>query len=67
LVSTAVNESITPAHIVVLLALMLTVGTADETTDMVSEFDVTCTGFAQLALDVNKQLTTSPLVKPVAE
>lgn len=54
-----------PEQIVVAEELMLTLGTNIGFTVMVTPFEVTTVGLAQLALDVRTQVTTSPWLRAV--
>jgi hypothetical protein len=59
LVGVAVKFTVVPAQILELSATMLTAGTAEETTLIVNEFEVTVVGLGQAAFDVSSQVITS--------
>lgn len=61
MVGVAVKFTVVPAQILELSATMLTAGTAEETTLIVNEFEVTVAGLGQAALDVSSQVITSLL------
>ncbi len=61
----AVKVTALPVHIVVALAVMLTVGVALLPTVIITALDVSVAGTAQVALDVSTAFTTSPLARAV--
>lgn len=63
MVGVAVKFTVVPEHTVVSSATIVTEGTADETTFMVSAFEVTVAGVGQAALEVNSQVITSLLAR----
>jgi hypothetical protein len=63
LVGVAVNVTDCPEQIVEELAEILTAGATTELTVIVTEFEFTVAGFAQLAVEVIVQATTSLFAK----
>ena len=61
----AVKVTELPAHIVVALALTLTVGVVEGDTTIVTAFEVAAAGEAQAAFEVITTVTTSPFTNDV--
>lgn len=66
-VGVAVKVTAVPLHIVVALALMLTVGVAAEPTAIVTALEVSVAGTAHVALEVRTHFTTSLLARVADE